>query len=93
MATAGEKILSISIAAVDENILVTITDNGIGTNRSFSFDQISGDYSKNIGLKNSHSRIALRFGSPYGLQFSSVPGEGTTVNLLFPKLESRKEIM
>lgn len=89
----GYRKLSIKIAPAGKNILITIADNGIGTNKVFSFKEVSGEYSKNIGLKNVHSRIALHFGKPYGVYFSSVPGQGTTVKLLVPRIESPKGIM
>ncbi|HZG87187.1 sensor histidine kinase [Paenibacillus sp.] len=40
--------------------------------------------SDNIGLRNVHSRIALLFGSPYGVSIRSAPGEGTTVSIRLP---------
>ena len=58
-----------------------------------NFDQVSSEYSKNIGLKNVHSRIVLHFGRPYGLQFSSAVGEGTVVTMRMPRIESQREIM
>lgn len=89
----GYKKLSIKIASAGKNILVTIADNGIGTDKVFDFNETSNEYSNNIGLKNVHSRIALHFGKPYGLYFSSTPGQGTVVRLLMPRIESQKEIM
>ncbi len=90
----GPKKLRIRIApSGKDNILVSITDNGVGTDRVFAFDQPSNEYSKNIGLKNVHSRIVLHFGKEYGVRFHSKPGKGTTVELLFPRIESRKEVM
>ena len=82
----GYKKLSIKIASVGDRILITIADNGVGTEKTLYFDEASSEYSKNIGLKNVHSRIVLHFGKPYGLHFSSKPGEGTTVQMLIPKI-------
>ena len=89
----GQKTLSITITAVNNDILATVTDNGIGTDKVFSFDSDSTEYTKSLGMRNVHSRLSLMFGEPYGLQFSSTPGVGTTVKLLFPKINRRKEIM
>lgn len=89
----GYKKLSIRIAPAGSNILITISDNGIGTNKTFDFEHTACDSSKSIGLANIHRRIVLHFGAPYGVYVSSVVGEGTTVKLLVPRIESRKEIM
>lgn len=89
----GIKILSIKIESVENDILATVTDNGIGSCKNFSFDSTSSEYNKSLGMKNVHRRLSLMFGEPYGLQFSSTPGEGTSVKLLFPKINQRKEIM
>lgn len=89
----GYKRLSIRIQSMGDRILITIADNGVGTDKVLHFDEVSSEYSKNIGLKNVNSRIVLHFGKPYGLQFSSKPGEGTTVQMLIPRIESQKEIM
>ena len=90
---AGEKRLSIRIASEGDTIRITVTDNGVGTDKVLNFDEVSDQYSKNIGLKNVNSRIVMHFGKPYGLHFSSRPGEGTVVEMVIPRIESQKEIM
>ena len=63
-------------------------DNGAG----MAPDQLallrSGNFEEHhsgLGLKNVHQRIRLYCGSPYGLSFDSVPGEGTTVTVRLPR--------
>ena len=49
-------------------------------------DYIAGsnsDYTS-IGLRNTHCRLELFFGKPYGLSIRSVPGRGTSVTLRMP---------
>nr|WP_325182326.1 sensor histidine kinase [uncultured Oscillibacter sp.] len=89
----GYRKLSVRIQSEGNDILITISDNGAGTDKVLNFDQVSSEYSKNIGLKNVHSRIVLHFGRPYGLQFSSAVGEGTVVTIRMPRIESQREIM
>lgn len=43
-----------------------------------------GAKSGGIGLKNVNERIKLQYGPQYGLSVSSVPGEGTEVEILLP---------
>ncbi|XID92317.1 sensor histidine kinase [Paenibacillaceae bacterium WGS1546] len=70
-------------------LVISCTDNGDGIQPEAlnSLRQHLGhgqSPSDNIGLKNVHSRISLLFGSPYGLEVDSRPGEGTTITLRFP---------
>lgn len=79
-----------------------IEDDGIGipeeelaqllSQSSHSRDSFSG-----LGLRNVHERIRLNYGEPYGLNISSVKGEGTRIVLLLPLLmeppvEDNKEV-
>jgi two-component system, sensor histidine kinase YesM len=43
-----------------------------------------GEGLEGYGVHNVHERIQLSFGSRYGLRFESVPGRGTTVEILHP---------
>lgn len=76
-------------------IVILVKDNGVGlgTEAARSIREAlrkggplatRGDHS--IGLANVHSRIRLRYGSPFGLRFFSVPGQGTLVYLVIPRL-------
>lgn len=87
----GDRVLIIRIVPDGADILITISDNGIGTDKHPEF--CDSGYGKSIGLKNVHNRIVLHFGAPYGLQFSSVPGQGTAVKMLIPRIENKREFM
>lgn len=49
-----------------------------------SFTELGHRTRQSIGLKNIHSRIELYYGKGYGLQISSVPGEGSTITIKLP---------
>lgn len=52
-------------------------------------DELSGKRNgtakgNNIAVYNIHKRLKLLFGEPYGLHYSSIPGEGTEVRIRIP---------
>jgi len=44
-----------------------------------------------IALINTHRRLCLIYGPPYGIELASVPGEGTTVTIRFPFSKAQEE--
>lgn len=69
-------------------MLLKITDDGVGMNRSV-IDAIlsegeSDEKKKSFGLRSVHERIRLYFGKNYGLEIKSVPGDGTVVSVKLP---------
>ena len=84
----------------DNNILFTVTDDGIGMTAEelvklrrlidgeidmpMNADDVSGDRGQGIGLRNVNERIRLNFGTGYGITASSIYGEGTTMQVLIP---------
>ena len=91
----------------EEDILITIEDNGMGMPEEV-LEKILTDNSKvpkhgsGVGVINVHSRIRLMFGEKYGLSIESEPDEGTRVTICIPaipytpenaeRLESQKYI-
>lgn len=75
----------------DEDILITIEDNGMGM-REEVLENILTDNSKvpkhgsGVGVINVHSRIRLMFGEEYGLSIESEPDEGTRVTIRIPAI-------
>ena len=75
----------------DEDILITIEDNGMGM-REEVLKNILTDSSKvpkhgsGVGVINVHSRIRLMFGEEYGLFIESEPDEGTKVTIRIPAI-------
>lgn len=75
---------------VDEVILITVTDDGIG----ITPDQIRDIFSDNglkkqnhghgFSIRNIHERIQIYFGSEYGLSIKNNNGNGTIVSIRLP---------
>lgn len=91
--------ISIEIRREDDDIILTVEDNGDGIEadtlaaihqnlyaqtNAISSSQVS------IGLWNIHKRIEAYYGSPYGLQIESEVGEYTRVTLRFPIKKEEK---
>lgn len=93
---AGSKIVVISAKAVEENLVISVADNGVGMdaetmNRSLAANDIRDSGKGNsIGLHNINARLKLLHGDPYGLLIESIPGEGTRVTMTLPR---KKEVI
>ncbi|WP_169090545.1 sensor histidine kinase [Paenibacillus sp. PL91] len=85
----------IRITAAEERgaLLLSIRDNGVGMEESEVKKineyirtglRIGGDGKQSVGLLNVNKRVELHFGERYGLQLTSVWGEGTEVLVLLP---------
>lgn len=91
----GDCSIRINGSAVGNDMLLQIADNGSGISEE-KVKEINdhlnapSDYLINtdskIGLKNVHDRIKIRYGGSYYLKVTSVYGQGTTIELLIPKL-------
>ncbi len=95
----GRGTIKIEILALENNMKIQITDNGLGMhakkidelNRSLSSDRYTpgceGDIAgTGIGVRNVNSRIKLYFGEQYGLKFMDAP-IGTTVEITLPTVK------
>ena len=81
----------IRVLGYQENgdLFFSVSDNGGGIapeELSRLQAYIAGDNNDytSIGLRNTHCRLELFFGKPYGLSIRSVPGRGTSVTLRMP---------
>ena len=81
----------IRILGYQENgdLFFSVSDNGGGIapeELSRLQAYIAGDNNDytSIGLRNTHCRLELFYGKPYGLSIRSVPGRGTSVTLRMP---------
>ena len=78
----GEKgKIDITIEKKNNQLLYTITDDGIGADEKEINEllQNGGDSNRGLGIKNINDRIRLYFGEEYGLKFFSSPGMKTRV--------------
>ncbi|WP_261305199.1 sensor histidine kinase [Paenibacillus andongensis] len=87
----GIGLIQITGTRMENNILLQVTDNGIGMTQ----EEIENMYQEEpmsvkgsgIGVRNVDQRIKLHFGDQYGLQFESELGKGTTVKIWLPVIE------
>ncbi|HBF36613.1 MAG TPA: hypothetical protein DDW50_04765 [Firmicutes bacterium] len=89
-------LIHIEAKQVDHNLLITITDNGVGMRPEkitsvLQENESRGNTYNRIGLFNVHQRIRLNHGPKYGLTITSTLGQGTTVTLLLPVIPANKE--
>ncbi len=69
-----------------------VTDDGIGADESMIRSYISGNSTRSsFALRNIQERIRLEYGDEYGLEFCSVCGQGTTVQILLPIVKETEE--
>ena len=91
--------VTIEIIVTDQNLILTISDNGKGMdsdklkelNFRIQSDDMELDDGKNhntrntgIGLPNIHKRIQLLFVDEYGVNVYSTVGQGTDVEITIP---------
>lgn len=88
--------LTITISRREDQILVTLSDDGVGMTpgqieKVFSGEGETGAGSySHVGLWNVHKRLQYSFGEASGLHIESVPGEGTTVSFFLPERRDGK---
>ena len=77
-------------AEISDTLDITVRDNGRGMSEAelaeilHSMDDLEELDRSHIGIANVNQRIRLRFGEPYGVTFTSVQGQGTTVKIHMP---------
>lgn len=74
---------------IEDNLVITISDNGIGIDDKTLYDLNDYINGKNelfngIALRNINKRLKLNYGSEYGLEVFSVLGKGTSMTLTLP---------
>ncbi|UQZ75805.1 two-component sensor histidine kinase [Niallia circulans] len=69
----------------DNDLLFTISDNGIGMEPEI-LETILTTKTTGYGVQNVHHRIKLAYGESYGLSYTSKLGKGTTVEVRIPKI-------
>lgn len=89
----GKGIITIKSTVSEENIIIEVTDNGVGMCQE-DIDMLNYGMSDNyikenehIGLFNVNQRIKLIYGDKYGLSIESAIGKGTAVKILMPLVE------
>lgn len=77
----------IAAQADGDDVVLTVTDNGVGMDETQCRAILSHDQSEpgGIGMKNVNDRIRIYFGAAYGLTIQSEPDCGTTVTIRLPQ--------
>lgn len=75
----------------EDCIFISVKDNGVG----FDVEELKkskGDTAQRekTGIYNTHQRIRLMYGEPYGIEISSQPMKGTNVLICIPKNKVKK---
>lgn len=82
--------IKVTVREMGERLIFTVVDNGVG----FDPEKTRGeeDVKKgSVGLRNIDERLKLYYGSDYGIQIKSSPGEGCTVYLIVGKQILRRQ--
>jgi len=83
-----EGLIMIRAEKTEDNIVITISDNGLGMSQDTLNGILTGGSKSGsgsgVGVRNVDERIRLYFGREYGLSFESEIEEGTTVTIIFP---------
>jgi two-component system sensor histidine kinase YesM len=87
---SGKKIIHITGQKEPDRLLLFVRDNGAGMGKEKlnelrkSLDQEDQPGNRGIGIVSVHRRIRAGYGGDFGLDFESVPGEGTLVIFNLP---------
>ncbi|MEK4508421.1 sensor histidine kinase [Paenibacillus sp. FSL K6-2524] len=88
----GHGYIVISIQEEQENIFISVIDNGGGIStekqeqlqNELKHNQV-GSKSSSIGLANIHERVKITYGGYYGIRITSEYGKHTTISIVIPK--------
>ena len=89
----GIKITVKPAADASDDILITVSDNGIGMTKEQCGKILAKDRSDSggIGVKNVNDRLKIYFGEKYGLSIESELDVGTTVTVRIPKIDKEAQ--
>lgn len=82
----GEGVIGISVQRVDDNVVMTVEDNGFLDVDMDRLDEIlRGERKdKGYGIRNVHQRIALHYGDEYGLHYERKESGGVRAIIRLP---------
>jgi two-component system sensor histidine kinase LytS len=78
----------IAIEKKETELLLTITDDGVGMDLEVFHPLKHASSTEHIGLMNVHERLQGQFGRSYGLTIHSKAGTGTAVTIILPLTHS-----
>ena len=92
-----DKLVGISARKKDNNLELTIFDNGKGMSEEKLHEicdklqtNESQDEFESIGIQNVNQRLLLLFGDEYGLQIRSIENMGTAVKVCIPVMSKEE---
>ncbi|WP_064745692.1 cache domain-containing sensor histidine kinase [Paenibacillus sp. UNC451MF] len=82
----------ISAARFEDELLLTVTDNGKGLNeeeidtlqQKISTPGLEEESTNGLALRNMNQRLVLMFGKQYGLLIDGSPGQGVSITVTIP---------
>ncbi len=79
---SGQIVIKIEAKIFENDLLITISDNGIGISREKIIEIFNKDIKTNsVGLLNVHERIRIIYGESYGLKIEQNEPEGSRIIL------------
>lgn len=84
----SEGLVSVSAELTANKVIISIHDNGKGMEQEL-IGSLEGKKElkfSGIGITNVDQRIKIHYGSAYGIEYKSVPNEGTTAEITLPGL-------
>ena len=84
---SGDGKIIIQGQKIDNNLLLSISDNGMDEATRDNLNDYINDKNNNfkgIALRNINRRLKLNYGSNYGLEIFSIEGKGTSMVLTLP---------
>ncbi|GAB2544532.1 cache domain-containing sensor histidine kinase [Gracilibacillus alcaliphilus] len=84
----GPCAVTLSVREEEQQIIITIADNGPGMNPDYIREIEQGEYTAKgtgIGIRNINERIRMLFGEEYGLKIESIIHQGTVVSIRLPR--------
>lgn len=87
-------LLRLDAYAEGERVIILVIDNGVGIEparlneiQTLKVGMSGRSHTTGLGFANVHKRLQHFFGSSYGLQLQSTPGQGTKVTIALPLVE------
>lgn len=74
--------VKVSVKAVEDQIIITVEDDGVGMTKERLSELFVDDEAKGVGIRNIHKRMLAMYG--HGLQIESAPDWGTRVTMVVP---------
>ena len=93
---AGRLRIAITVRRCPEGLVFRVSDDGKGMDperleavRGFLASESEDAEPHNIGLRNTHRRLKLKYGDASGLEIESGEGKGTAVSFKIPETDQR----